>query len=252
MQTAGLIALSRQSALERSIDAIAQNVANMNTAGYKSQHIRFREFIEEPDPSAPVGRKIDYVIDQGMVPDFEQGAFESTGATYDLALRGKGFFAIQTPNGERYTRNGHFTLDVNGQLVTGDGQPVLGTNGQPINIGRTITNISIAQDGTITGTTPPATAPTQIGQLRVVTFTDPQKLQRQDASLFSAYPTIPPQIDQIPQVVQGMIEKSNVQAVVEMTRLISAQRSYDAARTLSDTTSQLSQTAIQRLGQRAA
>ena len=250
MQTAGLIALSRQSALERSIDAIAQNVANMNTSGYKAQHIRFREYIEQPDPTAQVGRKVDFVIDQGMIPNFQPGAFESTGNPLDLAIKGNGFFAIRTPNGERYTRDGNFTLDVNGQLITSTGQPVLGTNSQPINIPRTAGDVTIAPDGTISATANGTS--TQLGQLRVVTFTDPQKLERDGDTLFSAYPTNPPQADQNPQVAQSMLEKSNVQSVVEMTRLIGAQRSYEAAKTLNDTVNNLSQTAVQRLGQRAA
>lgn len=250
MQTASLIALSRQSALERSIDAIAQNVANMNTTGYKSQHIRFREYIENLEPDAKTGRKVDFVIDQGMVPNFQQGGFEATGNTFDLALKGNGFFAVQTQTGERYTRNGNFTLDVNGQLVTSDGLPVLGSNGQPINIPRTAGDVTIAPDGTLSATANGAT--TALGQLRVVTFTDPQKLERQSDTLYSAYPTNPPQVDNNPQVVQSMLEKSNVQAVVEMTRMIGAQRSYEAAKSLNDTITQLSQTAVQRLGQRAA
>lgn len=246
MENAAFVGLSRQVALERAMDVVAQNVANLNTTGYKGEQVRFREFIETTDPTAKVGRKIDFVIDQGLVRNMAEGGLEKTGNTFDVAIAGDGFFAIQTDNGPRYTRNGNFTLDVNGQLVTSEGRAVLGDNGRPITVPRGAGEVTIAGDGTISG------AQGRIGKLRVVNFDNPQALDRRGDSLFEAYESNPPRDIARPKVIQGTLERSNVQPVLEMTRMIQIQRSYESAKTLVDTVNQVSSDAVRKLGQRVA
>jgi flagellar basal-body rod protein FlgF len=246
MDNAAIIGLSRQAALQRSLDVVAQNVANMNTTGFKAEQVRFREVLTTTDPTAKIGRQINFVIDQGLVRDLKEGGLARTGNTYDVAIAGDGYFAIQTPDGPRYTRNGNFTVDTNGRLVTSEGRPVLNTNDQPITIPATAGEVVIAGDGTISSGT------NQISKIKVMNFDKPQNLDRIADGLYKASVADPGRPIQRPRMIQGTLEQSNVQPVVEMTRLIGVQRAYEGARSLVDTANQMSTDAIRRLGQRAA
>jgi len=246
MQLAGYVGLSRQVALESAMDAVAQNVANINTTGYKAEQVRFREFIETTDSTAKVGRKIDFVIDQGMVRDLRDGAMQKTGNTFDLAIAGEGYFAIGTTDGTRFTRNGSFTLNNNGQLVTSQNRPVLADNDQPITIPPNAGDILISGDGTISSGT------NRIAKIKVVTFDKPQNLDRRPDSLYEAHVSDPGRPLARPKMVQGTLEGSNVQAITEMTRMIQVQRSYEGAKNLVEAANQMTADAARRLGQRAA
>jgi flagellar basal-body rod protein FlgF len=246
MENAGFIGLSRQVALEHAMDVVAQNVANINTTGYKGEHIRFREFIETTDPTAKIGRTMDFVIDQGMVRDLKDGAMQKTGNTYDVAIAGNGFFPIRTADGTQYTRNGNFTVNNNSQLVTSEGRAVLGDNDQPITIPANAGEVVIAGDGTISSGT------ARIGKIKVVTFNQPQNLDRRSDGLYVAHDSDPARTVARPNIIQGVLEASNVQPVMEITKKISVQRAYEGAKTLVDTVSQISADATRRLGQRAA
>ena len=246
MENAAFVGLSRQVALQRAMDVVAQNVANMSTTGYKAEQVRFREVLTTTDPTAKVGRQIDFVIDQGLVRDMKDGGLSRTGNTYDVAIAGEGYFTIQTPDGPRYTRNGNFTVDNNGRLVTNEGRPVLNTNDQPITIPATAGDVVITGDGTI------SSANNAISKIKVVTFNAPQNLDRKSDSLYAGHDSDPARAIARPRIIQGTLETSNVQPVVEMTRMIQVQRAYESTKSLVDTTQQMSSDAVRRLGQKGA
>ena len=135
----------------RELDVIANNMANIGTAGFKARALRFEEYImpgASADTFNPADQPLSYVIDKGSGLDFSSGAVERTGRELDVAMRGNTILAVQTPQGERYTRNGSFEIDAKGELVTSDGYKVLGDGG-PILFNSTETGLSIALDGTI-------------------------------------------------------------------------------------------------------
>src|SRR6478736_3794882 len=130
MENSLLIGLSRQVALQRELDVVANNVANIGTNGFKSRTMRFSEYImpkASGDAFPTADRPMSYVIDAGSGLNFANGPLERTGNPLDITIGGNGVLAVQTANGERYTRNGSLQLDSKGRLVTSDGYAVLGT-----------------------------------------------------------------------------------------------------------------------------
>ena len=153
MDNAQIIGLSRQVALARNLEVVANNVANLNTTGFKGENTLFEEFLRSPASESQSTRggqaPISFVQDRGVWHDFGQGSVQATGNPLDVAISGDAFLVVQSPNGERYTRNGAFQISANGQLVTGDGLPVLGDNG-PITFQPGDRNIAISKDGRVT------------------------------------------------------------------------------------------------------
>ena len=243
MENAQLITLSRATALNRQMNIVANNVANVNTTGYKSENLLFEEFIS-PEGSAEAfktgDRDLSFVLDDRTVGNFATGTLETTGSQLDVAIQGDGFFAVQTPAGERYTRAGSFTLDPTGQLTTHDGNPVLGEGG-PIVFDASDTQVTIASDGTITG------ANGEIGRLRVVNFEDPQQLNRVGSTLFSAEDAQQIATENT-KVVQFTLENANVDAISQISQMIEVQRAYDELANIMREQNDLRETAIQRLG----
>ena len=174
---------------------------------------------EVPGPTA-------FVRDLATVRDASDGRLDETGNALDLALRGEGFFVVSTPDGDRYTRNGHFRLDDTGTLVNEDGFPVQGQGGAPIVLAPEDANIDIAGDGTV------ASERGGIGKVRVVRFDDPSAMQPVGGGLATTEAAA--QDLALPEIVQGMIEKSNVEPILEMERMIRVQRAYEQAKQLID------------------
>lgn len=252
MENPYLVGLSRQVALERQMAVIANNVANMNTTGYKADKPLFEEFLM---PEARANdfqgrdRLISFVQDRATWHDFAQGPVEQTNNPLDIALDGDAFLVVQTPAGERYTRNGALQLNAQGQLVTNDGYAVLGENG-PISFQPQDQAITIARDGTVTVREGENTqADAARGKIRIVAFDAPQLLQKQGASLFSAPAGVAAQPAPLAGLRQGMIEKSNVNAVVEMGRMIEVMRTYQSVATMLQQQGDLRRTAIERLAE---
>lgn len=223
MQNAMLVGLSRQVALGRELDVIANNIANVTTNGFKARNARFSEYL---NPRATVDafprpdRRVSYVIDSGTPLDLAQGPIETTGNPLDVAVRGDAFLAVQTPAGERYTRNGALQVNAQGQLVTSDGYAVLGDSG-PIAFSPQESGANIGADGTV------STDQGQRGKIRLVAFANPQALKNEGANLFSSR-TLPTAAGANAQLASGAIERSNVRPVVEMSRLIDVNRTYTA------------------------
>ncbi|TCR63510.1 flagellar basal-body rod protein FlgF [Bosea sp. BK604] len=247
MENALLVGLSRQVALARELDVIANNMANVGTNGFKARSANFNEFIMPRasfDAFQPRDRNLSYVIDKGTPIDLTQGTIERTGNPLDIALRGDAFLVVQTPQGDRYTRAGSLAVNGQGQLVTQGGQPVLGDGG-PINFGPNETDARIAPDGTVT------TDQGQRGKLRLVRFDNPRALTSEGNNLFAS---AAPAIAMGPQgrVEPGATESSNVKAVIEMTRLMEVQRSYQSMANLMTKSDELRSRAITRLADQQA
>ena len=152
MQNTLLIGLSRQVVLERQMDVVANNVANINTSGYKADRSLFEEYLRSnahEDNFASSDRRLSFVQDRATFHDFSAGPTEETRNPLDVAIDGHGFLAVQTPAGERYTRDGALQINNQGQLVTASGYQVLGNSG-PIVFQPTDKQINIASDGNVT------------------------------------------------------------------------------------------------------
>src|SRR5256885_2598586 len=209
MENAALVGLSRQIALSRELDVVANNIANLNTTGYKSGNTVFHEFLM-PGVRANQFRGgdqlVSFVHDRATWIDFSQGAVQSTGNPLDVAVSGNAFLTVQTPRGERYTRNGALQVNSQGQLVTSEGLQVVGQNGaivfQPND-----REISIGIDGTISVREGHNTTDAQRGKLKLASFDRPQRLQKDGTSTYMASPGVTPQVPVNVRVNQGAIEK---------------------------------------------
>jgi len=227
MESTSLVALSRQSGLERQMDVVANNIANMNTHGFKGEKMMFIEHMVKSRGGARLqGTKIAYVRDIATITDVSPGQMEKTGNPLDLAIPGEGFFVVQTEDGERYTRNGGFQLDDGGQIVTQSGDPLLSTGGEPFFLSPEDTAVTISRDGTV------ATNNGELGKIRLVTFDNPQELRRFANGLFSSK-TNPIDVE-LPSIAQGTLEGSNIKPILEMAKLIEISRKYDSARKFID------------------
>ena len=249
MENALLIGLSRQTALERQLDAVANNIANVNTAGYKADNTLFEEYLNTPaheDNFVASDRRVSFVQDRGTFRDMSQGAVEQTSNPLDVAISGAAFLAVQTPGGERYTRDGNLQINNQGQLVTAAGNPVLGTGG-PIVFQQTDHDINITADGTITVVEGNGRTDSIRGTLRLVSFTNAQQMLKEGFNLYAAGEGGAPQADTKSTVQQGFIEKSNVNSVVEMSRMMEVSRAYTSISTLMQQQSELQKNAIQQL-----
>jgi flagellar basal-body rod protein FlgF/flagellar basal-body rod protein FlgG len=250
MENTLLIGLSRQMMLERQMDVVANNVANVNTNGYKADRSLFEEYLmpgAHEDNFVGGDRRLSFVQDRATFHDFAGGPTEQTKNPLDVAIDGKAFLVVQTPNGERYTRDGGLQINAQGQLVTASGNPVLGSNG-PITFQQTDHDITISNDGTVTVLEGTNNAADSIrGKLRLVSFAQAQKLLKEGSNLYAAGEGNFAQPDTKARVRQGFIEKSNVNAVTEMSRMVEVSRAYTQMATLLQQQSDLQKSAIDKL-----
>lgn len=252
MQNTLLVGLSRQVVLRRELDVVANNIANVNTSGFKADGAVFEEFIgrvARSDNMSNRDRQVSFVRDRATWTDFSQGSMERTGNATDVAIDGKGMFAVQTPAGERYTRNGGFQIDNTGQLVTSEGFPVLGENG-PIQFQRTDVDIRISGDGTVSVAV--AGNPgqeSQRGKLRMIGVDNPALLQKVGQGTFALKDGATPVADTQSRFVQGSVEKSNVRSVVEMTRMIEITRTYTQVANMMQQQSDMRRATIEKLAE---
>jgi flagellar basal-body rod protein FlgF len=252
MENALLIGLSRQTALQRELDVVANNIANVNTTGFKADGAVFAEFLQpraNSELSSP-GR-MSFVQDSMSWHDMSQGTIQQTGGPLDVAIDGEGMIVVQTARGERYTRNGALQLNNIGELVTLAGDKIVGENG-PIILQPTDRDIAITKDGTIKVREGQSlNSDSTRGKLRLVTFANPQELRKDGASTFAAPDGVQPTPlpDGRAHVMQGSIEKSNVRPVVEMSRMIELTRAYTEVATLLQQQGELRKNSIQQLAE---
>ncbi len=216
MENTSYTTLSRQSGLMQEMQSVANNIANAATTGYRKEGIIFSEYVQDVgnnDPSLSMARASIRNLDDS------QGALASTGGTFDFAIEGDGYFMVETPNGPNLTRAGSFTPNEQGDLVTFDGYPVLDAGGAPIFIPTDVGQIGVASDGTISA------EGTAISQIGIFQPNDTTKVSRTGSTLFDPGGDVTPVEN--PVVVQGFVEKSNVNPVSEIARMIEVQRAYE-------------------------
>lgn len=233
---------SRALGQQNAMDATSSNVANANTHGYRRQEVDFQELIGGT-PARPAGR---FTQDMGFRSNFEQGGMDPTGNPLDLALNGEGMFGIEVDGEVQYTRNGQFNIDVNGALVTGDGMPVLNVGGGEIVLPTDATNINITADGTITADGE------LVDQVGVYEFPENAALIRIGENRFiNANNDVEEAQPGTAQVLQGMLETSNVNSVMETVKMTEILRSYQSTQRIIQNIEELEQRAIREIPARA-
>ena len=256
-------AATGMNAQDLNVDVISNNIANMNTIGYKKQRAEFEDLlyqdIQRPGAQSsdsgtivPTGIQVGAGVTAGSIYRITtQGSPTQTGNQYDLAINGKGFFQVLLPSGEiAYTRAGNFSPNASGQLVTTDGYQV-----QPaITIPQGTTAIQVSPSGQVQATIPGQTTPTVVGQLTMATFVNEAGLEATGNNLFlqtqsSGNPIVStPGSPGFGTLLQGYLEQSNVNVVSEITNLISAQRAYEMNSKVIQTTDSMMQTTSQLKG----
>jgi flagellar basal-body rod protein FlgF len=235
MDTTAYLALGRQMALERMMTSIAGNIANATTTGYQAETLRFTTVLERIGQS----RSAAFVGDSGEARDTVGGPLAATGNPLDLAIQGKGYFPIQTANGVRLTRDGHFGLDADGQIATAAGDPLLDEGGSPISVPAGGGAISVAIDGTV------STRRGSLGRIQPVEVADEQAMRREGDGLFRAAQATRPATDA--RIEQGMLEGSNVKPILELARLMETQRAFEGTQKMIEAQHDLERRAIQTL-----
>lgn len=223
MDTSVYVTLSRQSGLANELQAVANNVANMSTAGYRREGLVFAEMVEALEVE---GGSVAMTDAHARITAMSQGALAATGGQFDLAIDGPGFFMVETQDGPRLTRAGAFTPNEGGELVNMGGHRLLDEGGAPIFVPPDAKQVAIAGDGTLTAD---GVAMARVGRVAV---DDPSALTRQDGVLFRTDAPLRPVEDG--EIRQGFLEGSNVNAVAEISRMIEVQRAYEAGQKLLD------------------
>jgi flagellar basal-body rod protein FlgF len=242
MENPGYIALSRMVAQQRALDVRADNIANADTPGFKGESVMFSDYLlqQRGVSTPPGGRTVQMVQDRATWRDFQTGQMEKTGNALDLALRGEGFFTVNTARGPRYTRSGRFTISQSGQIVDMAGNTLVGTDGRPITISANDTNLTVTSDGSISSDAG------QIGKFRIVRFDDQQSIQAEGSSLFNT--SQPARVVAQPDVMQGAVEGANVQPIVQLTQMMSEMREFQFASQFVDAEAKREQSAIDQIG----
>jgi flagellar basal-body rod protein FlgF len=215
------LAASRLIAQQRAMDVTANNIANANTPGYRTERVQFADWIDPQSNTAAVsgGRGITYTQDRATYRESQPGTLTHTANPFDLALTGNGYFTVNTTNGPRLTRDGRFGLMPDGTVANSAGNALLDSTGKPIQIAPTDTQISISGDGSISSENGP------LGKVGIVQPADPLKLQAEGGTNFLADGTTTTAMT-APGIVQGAVEESNVQPVLEVTRMMDTQRQF--------------------------
>ncbi len=222
------------------LDTISQNLANANTTAYKSETPEFQTLLYQDgiQPGAnstnqteyPSGLEMGTGVKIASIKETEtQGALTSTGNPYDMAINGSGYFQVQLPSGETsYTRDGSFQLNSTGQLVNSEGYQII----PAITVPNNATSVTVGEDGTVSVTLPGSQTSTQIGQIQLANFVNPQGLQPLGDNLYGATTSSgaaiagAPEANGLGSIKQSYLESSNVSVVNEMVDMISAERSY--------------------------
>ena len=233
-------ALSGMRARLDELDRLAADLANVSTAGYKVERAG-TQASERSQFSSALDSAVDVVAGQPKI-DFRPGVIATTGRDLDVAIEGRGFFVVQTPAGERYTRNGGFTRRSDGVLSTTQGEPVLGESGE-ITLGQG--NATIDADGSI------KSGATVLGKLRVVEFKSESDIVRESGARFKAIPGAAPDPSERARLVSGSIEQSNANVVEIMAKLTEVSRGFESLqRGVTTLTNELDGRAIAELTRR--
>ncbi len=238
MDNATYAALTRQTGLLQEMQVIANNVANSATTGFRAEQALFAEHVSNLGADFPSLSMATARIANTLTA---QGVLQQTGAPLDLAIEGEGFFLIQTPQGERLTRAGHFGPNQNGDLVNADGHAVLDAGGAPVFVPVDAGPIKIGADGTISA------GNQLVGQIGVVVPVNPLGLSREGGTVFVAEDGVNPAENA--RVLQGYLEASNVNPTLEIARMIEVQRAYELGQSFLDKEDERIRTVMRTLGQ---
>jgi flagellar basal-body rod protein FlgF len=244
MDSPGYIVLSRLIAQSRATAVTANNIANADTPGFRAARPVFGAVLErQMGVEAPRGgRDLAFNQDRATFRDAAPGSLATTGNPLDLALpTPDGYFAVETPRGERYTRAGRFSLDAEGRVVDPDGNALLGTDGRPLRIAPGESRIEVQGDGTLRTESGPT------GTVRVVRFPNIQSLTGEGDRLFAAPDTMPAEPIANPGVVQGAVEGSNVRPVIELTRMTEEMRQFQFVAQMAEREGERLATAVERI-----
>jgi flagellar basal-body rod protein FlgF len=235
------VALSRQMTLRRQMDVVANNIANVDTAGFKAEALLTAVEQRAPAKDAQIPHAARFVLDNGVARDFRQGSLKQTHNDFDVAIEGDAFFTVAGADGDRYTRDGRFRLDATGKLVTQSGASVLDEGGGEITLRREGSAPAIAADGTI------SQDGQRVARLGLVRFDSLAALSKTGDNLFLADGAAPVPAPDV-RVAQGMVESSNVDPVLQVVNLIEVSRAYERVTRMIDQTQDLSRRAVDRLG----
>lgn len=238
MQTSLPVALSAQLAMEKRLDTIADNIANSRTAGFRATEVKFESYLsaagKEPVAFASEGKT--YISTRA-------GELNQTGNPLDVAVNGDAFFAVQGPKGPIYTRDGRMTMTDNGDLVSLTGNPMLDVGGAPLQVNPAGGTLTIARDGMI------SQGGTQVGALGLFEMPAGADLSRAgNSGVVPDKPAVPLVDFGNVSVMQGFSEGSNVNPILEITRLIEVQRAFESAATFTEASEQSLNKAVSMLG----
>jgi flagellar basal-body rod protein FlgF len=222
VDSTGYTTLGRQSGLMREMQVVANNIANISTAGFRREGVIFTEHVSRLDaaPSLSMARASARHVDLG------QAGLTRTGGTWDFAIQGSGFFLIQTPQGDQLSRAGSFTPNEAGELVTADGHRLLDEGGSPVFVPPDARAVGLARDGTLSADGVP------LARIGLWAPRDPQGLQHEAGTRFSATGGVEPV--EGATVLQGFLEESNVNPIAEIARMVEVQRAYEMGQRLLD------------------
>lgn len=234
MEASTYISLSRQSGLMNEMRMVANNIANAATTGYRQQGVMFSEFVR----TAPGQASLSMSRAQVRETSFEQGTLTQTNGSFDFAIEGDGFFLIETPNGERLTRAGSFSPDANGELVTPQGYRLLDAGGAPV-FAPPGAKIAVASDGTLSADGQPQS------QIGIYMPSDPMALIRQGGVMFDSLGGVEPA--EGARMIQGFLESSNVDPILQVARMIEVQRAYEMGQSFLEAEDQRIRNAVKTL-----
>lgn len=223
MDNAIYAALTRQSGLMKEMGVVANNISNMNTAGFRREGVIFAEHLSALDRH---GETLSMAHARGRLIDLRQGVLTQTNGSHDLAIEGEGFFAVETPEGTRLTRAGAFIPSAEGELMTADGYRLLDEGQAPVQIPAGASAVSIGPDGTLSANGIP------FGRIGLFAAPEGSLLTHQGGTLFSLEGD-PEPLDEA-RLRQGFLEESNVDPVFEITRMIEVQRAYELGQSFLD------------------
>ncbi|HEX2525530.1 MAG TPA: flagellar hook-basal body complex protein [Geminicoccus sp.] len=235
MDLTGYLALGRGLGLQRTMAVLSNNIANVDSTGFRRQDLLFAQDVERAgDPGT-----VTFGREQGTLVDRREGSLRTTGGMLDLALVGQGWFQVQTQEGERLTRGGRFSINDQGQLVTPQNALVLDQGGTPLSVPPTTQIISVAADGTVSADA------VVIGRIGVVQPSEDAALVPEGSGLYRPEGLLGPASDA--KIIQSSLEGSNVQPVLEMTRLIEVVRAFEGTQKLLETHHDLARRAVDRI-----
>ncbi|WP_431469883.1 flagellar hook basal-body protein [Sphingosinithalassobacter sp. LHW66-3] len=243
MDISSYVLLSHEQALRRRLDIAANNLANMNTVGFRREEPVFREYIQDGESVVDAARKTSFVLDYGAVHDTAPGGFQATGNPLDVMIEGPGYLAVEAPDGgTAYTRAGFVKVLESGELATAGGQRLLGEGGQPIAVPpEQAASLTIAPDGTVMGTDGP------LGRIAVTMFDNEAGVTPRGDGLFDGADGRELEAGET-RLRSGGVEGSNVNAIVETTDMIEILRAYQTSQRMNESMTEMRKRAIEKLG----